>query len=114
MGTRVKQGSETTQYFCDIAAAFLEREGVTEGSLMGFPCLHVNGDFFSTCDYCNGDLIVKLPRTRVTNLIEAGHGDVLAPAGRTFKEWVLIKRRDKKTWVALMNESREFVAQKKA
>ena len=35
MGTRVKQGSETTQYFYDIAAAFLEREGVTYERITG-------------------------------------------------------------------------------
>lgn len=109
---RAKQGSKDTQYFWDIADAFLERENVTEGKLMGFPCLHVNGDFFNICGHRSGDLIVKLPKARVTELIDAGNGESFAPAGRTFKEWVLIKRRSKKTWVELMNESQEFVAPK--
>ncbi len=112
MAMRSKQGSTATQYFWGIADIFLEREDVTEGKLMDFPCLHVNGNFFSTCDHRSGDLIVKLPQARVTELIDSGAGEAFTPAGRTFKEWVLIKRRSKNAWVELMNESLAFVARK--
>ena len=32
--------------------------------------------------------VVKLPATRVAELVESGAGKPVAPAGRTFKEWV--------------------------
>jgi hypothetical protein len=78
--------------------------------MMGFPCLRVSGAFFASCDHRSGDLIVKLPRHRVDQLVAAGVGKPFAPAGRTFREWVLIDDRDEARWVALIEEAREFVA----
>ena len=100
-----------SKYYWDIAATFLQRANIDESTLMGFPCLRINGDFFSTCDHRSGDLIVKLRKDRVSELIDAGRGEPFAPSGRVFKEWVLIKRRNKKTWIALMDESLSFVSQ---
>jgi hypothetical protein len=45
--------------------------------MMGFPCLRVSGAFFASCDHRSGDLIVKLPRHRVEQLIRAGAGKPL-------------------------------------
>ncbi|MBC7271762.1 MAG: hypothetical protein H5T76_24150, partial [Streptomyces sp.] len=33
-----------------------------------------------------------------------------APAGRTFREWVLVSDRDETLWVGLIDEARVFVA----
>ena len=77
---------------------------------MGLPCLRVGGAFFASCDHRTGDLIVKLPRHRVQQLIAAGTGKPFAPAGRTFREWVLVDDRDEARWIALMDEARDFVA----
>ena len=104
--------SETT-YYWGIAADFLRLNDVDRGTLMGFPCLRVNGDFFSTCQHRSGDLIVKLPKSRVAGLIEAGRGEAFTPAGRIFREWVLVKKRNRKAWIALMEESLAFVSQAK-
>ncbi|HEX4661123.1 MAG TPA: hypothetical protein VH307_27340, partial [Streptosporangiaceae bacterium] len=60
-------------------------------------------------DHRSGDLIVKLPRHRVEQLIETG-GKPFAPAGRTFREWVLIDDRDQARWAELIDEARLFVA----
>jgi hypothetical protein len=46
----------------------------------------------------------------VTELIELGRGEAFAPAGRVFKEWLLVKRRNKKSWFALMDEAMNYVA----
>jgi len=75
---------------------------------MRFPCLRAGEDFFATCDHRTGDLIVKLPRHRVSGLIAAGEAQPFAPAGRTFKEWALIGRRDEVTWHALLAEARAY------
>ena len=77
---------------------------------MGFPCLRSDGQFFASCDHRTGDLIVKLPRDRVAELIDTGVGKPFAPAGRVFREWVLVEDRDETRWAALMDEARVFVS----
>lgn len=78
--------------------------------MMGFPCLRVDGAFFASCEHRTGDLVVKLPRQRVEELINAGIGKPFAPAGRTFREWVLVDDRDEDRWVALIDEALRFVS----
>jgi hypothetical protein len=45
---QAKTAAKETQFYWTIADEFLSRESVDQGSLMGFPCLRVHGDFFST------------------------------------------------------------------
>lgn len=99
-----------TAFFHDATAAALARPGVATGTMMGFPCLRVDGAFFASCDHRTGDLVVKLPRGRVAQLIETGVGRPFAPAGRTFREWVLIADRDEARWVGLIDEALRFVS----
>lgn len=97
-------------FFDDVAVTLLAQPGVSPGTMMGFPCLRINGEFFTSCDHRTGDLIVKLPRDRVQELIDNGLGKPFAPAGRTFREWVLVEDRDAARWAALMTEARLFVS----
>ncbi|MBQ1093328.1 MmcQ/YjbR family DNA-binding protein [Streptomyces sp. B93] len=99
-----------TDFFTRTSRSALARSDVATGTMMGFPCLRVAGGFFASCDRRSGDLIVKLPRERVQELIEAGVGSPFAPAGRTFREWVLVSDRDETLWVDLIDEARVFVA----
>ena len=98
-----------TDFFWGTAAPLIFSGEATEGALMGFPCLRVEGQFFATCDHRTGDLIVKLPRARVQELIDFGVGQAFAPAGRVFREWVLVAERDDQQWSALIAEARSFV-----
>ena len=100
---------EVTDFFWRLATPLLSSGKATEGALMGFPCLRVEGEFFATCDHRTGELIVKLPRTRVQELINQGDGQAFAPAGRVFREWVLVSERDDQRWMELMTEARAFV-----
>ena len=68
-----------TAFFWDIAEPLLTEPGTTIGTLMRFPCLRVDGNFFATCDHRTGDLIVKLARHRVAQLLCGRRG----PAVRT-------------------------------
>ncbi len=99
-----------SDFFFAAGAGALAHPDVTTGTMMGFPCLRVAGAFFASCDHRTGDLIVKLPRDRVAQLIADGGGAPFAPAGRTFREWVLVDDRDEARWAALIDEAREFVA----
>ncbi len=104
-----RKGTTETDYFWDLVEPLLREDEIDEGTLMGFPCLRVNGDFFGTCDHRTGHLIVKVDRARVAQLIEAGVGQPFAPAGRVFKEWVLVEERNEQRWLALLDEARTFV-----
>jgi hypothetical protein len=97
-----------TECFWVIAEPLLGEPGTTVGTLMRFPCLRVDGNFFATCDHRTGDLIVKLPRQRVGELIDSGDARPFAPAGRTFKEWASISHRDDDTWRALLTEAHAY------
>lgn len=99
-------------FFDDVAVPLLAQPGVSPGTMMGFPCLRVDGQFFASCDHRTGDLIVKLPRDRVQALIDTGVGKPFAPAGRVFREWVLVEDRDETRWAALMDEARSFVRER--
>ncbi len=96
-------------FFWALADELLGRDGVDEGTLMGFPCLRVGGDFFATCDHRSGDLIVKLSGDRVEELVASDVGAPFAPAGRVFKEWVIVSERDRVSWLALLDEACTFV-----
>lgn len=100
------------KFFWDIVDPIMAMPGVSEGTLMGFPCVHINGNFMATADHRSGDLIVKLPKTRVQALITAGEGEAFAPAGRVFKEWVKVVERDKDKWESLILEAKEFNGEK--
>ena len=101
--------TEEKNLFWHIGEDFLQEQDITKGTLMGFPCLRVNGNFFATADHRTGDLIVKLSKDRVQSLINKGVGSPFKPAGRVFKEWVLIKHRDDVLWKRLISEAKEFV-----
>ena len=105
-----RKGTTDTDYFWDLVEPLLGEAEIDEGTLMGFPCLRVNGDFFATCDHRTGHLIVKVDRARVAELIDEGVGQPFAPAGRVFKEWVLVEDRDDERWLSLLAEARSFVA----
>ncbi len=98
-----------TDFFWKLAAIMVASGEATEGALMGFPCLRVEGEFFATCDHRTGELIVKLPRERVQELSDDGSAQSFAPAGRTFREWALVPERDEQRWAGLIAEARSFV-----
>ena len=85
---------------------------VSRGTMMGFPCMRMAGVFFASLDPGSHHLIVKLPASRVSELIASGAGLVFAPSHRPFREWVAIPGTDDATWVGLLAEARAFVSQR--
>jgi hypothetical protein len=88
----------------------LARAGVTRSTMMGLPCLRLDGQFFGSFDRRTGDLLVKLPAPRVDQLVDAGRAHSFAPAGRRFREWAAISPTRPRSWPALLDEALAFVA----
>lgn len=116
MAGRKKRGADEPpqqhvddELYWDLAPEFLVRDDVDEGTIMGFPCLRVRGEFFATSHHRTGDLLVKIPAERVNALIDAGLGEPFAPAGRPFREWVTVETRDEELWRGLLEEAYAFV-----
>jgi len=82
---------------------------IDEGTIMGGRCARVAGEFVALVDFKGSGLVVKLPRARVQELIDKGVGRPFAPAGRVFKEWISVPKRDRRRWRALLQEGIAFV-----
>lgn len=81
--------------------------------MMGHPCLRATsgGGFVATVERSSGNLVVKLPKDRVTDLIGSGEGLAFAPAGKVFSEWVAIPKYSAERWTELIEKSIAFVGQ---
>ena len=91
--------------FWALAQPLLEQAGVTRSTMMGFPSLRLDGDFFACCDRQTGDLVVKLNATRAAELIDAGEAASFAPNGRPFREWARVPQRRHRSWAALLDDA---------
>lgn len=98
--------------FEQLVARFSADPAVTPpsgGRGFGASGLKVGGKLFAMLS--NGELVVKLPRQRVDELIAAGTGTRFDPGhGRLMKEWVTIAPSHGSDWVALAEEARQFVS----
>lgn len=104
-------GQVGVERFDGLVAAFSDRDGVTtphQSGQRGFgsAALKVNGSIFAML--MGDDLVVKLPRERVAELIGAGTGRTLAASnGTPMREWLTVATDH--TWSRLAEEAFEFV-----
>jgi hypothetical protein len=104
--TEIRDGE---RQFWTLAKPLQEREGVMRSTMMGLPCLRVDGAFFASCDRKTGALLVKLPEARVAELVATGRGLPFAPDGRTFPEWVAIPAALSRRWRRHLEEALAFI-----
>jgi hypothetical protein len=84
--------------------------GDEPGTGFGSGAVKVNGKIFAMIAGSNGRLVLKLPRARVGQLIEAGTGDPFdAGKGRPLKEWLTVLTDDVGECVGLAREALAFV-----
>ena len=104
--------SARDERFAALARTFLPRAGVSLGSGrggFGSDALQVNGRIFAMAR--RGDLVLKLPSTRVAELLTAGVGAPFdAGKGRPMKEWVIVPEHAQGEWPELAEEALAFVA----
>jgi len=82
---------------------------VSETLMMGRPSLKRGKKLFG--GYRDGELLVKVGRDRVDELVTAGRARPFDPsgAGRPMKDWALVPEPED-DWLALADEARAFVA----
>ncbi|MBE1500679.1 hypothetical protein H4696_007779 [Amycolatopsis lexingtonensis] len=93
---------------------FTGRPGITPpGATGGFgrSALRADGRIFAM--FVRGQLVLKLPKARVDELVEGGHGVRFdANKGTPMKEWLALDAASPQPWSALAEEALEFVGRK--
>jgi hypothetical protein len=70
--------------------------------------LKVDGRIFAML--VRGELVVKLPRDRVDELVDAGRGRRFdAGKGRPMREWFALASTSRQAWIPLAQEAFDFV-----
>lgn len=103
-----KAGS--TSGFDRIVKALASDQQVSRGEGKGFGsgALKVNGRIFAMMT-SKGEFVVKLPKKRVDELVDAGKGKRFDPGhGRLMREW-FVAGKGVTDWLELAKEAREFV-----
>lgn len=94
---------------------FVGRPGVTqEGRGFGASALRVGGSIFAMLS-SRGAFVVKLPASRVDQMIASGEGERFETGrARQMREWLALRDASGLDWRALAEEAREFVASRPA
>jgi len=100
--------SDGKQQFWKIAEPWLAKPGVTKSTMMGFPCLRLEGKYFASVHKDGTAMIIKLPEGRVLDLVAEGAGENFAPAGRVFREWLAVPSDKSDTWADYLEEAHAF------
>ncbi|NUR05995.1 MAG: hypothetical protein HOQ22_09795 [Nocardioidaceae bacterium] len=101
-------GDEPRALYDELTDDLLYDPAIGRATMMGYPCVRLAGRFLACYDDRQERLVVKLPRERVAELVEGGHGDPFAPAGKVFREWVSVPDPDRQLWQTLLAEAVDF------
>lgn len=98
--------------YAELVGKLAGRRGVTnitEGKGFGSSGqLKVGGRIFAML--VRDELVVKLPRGRVDELVSGRHGSRFdAGKGKPMREWFVLSQSSRKPWLALAEEALEFV-----
>jgi hypothetical protein len=94
-----------------IIDAYAASKMTGRGNKFGSNGLKVNGKLFAMV--VRGNLVVKLPKDRVSGIVAAGRGENFDPGhGRKMKEWLTVVS-PKLSWVDLAREAHGYVSGRK-
>ncbi|GLV53905.1 hypothetical protein KDH_07560 [Dictyobacter sp. S3.2.2.5] len=107
--------STPEERFALIVGELLNEPGVTPptpGRAFGSSGLKVHQKIFAML--AQEKLVVKLPKTRIDELVASGAGERYDPRhnGRVMKEWITIDPGSSVDWLPLAQEALEFVGRK--
>jgi hypothetical protein len=97
------------QRFEQLAAVLLAQPDVEQGTGFGSaPGLRIKGKIFAML--VKGELVVKLPKDRVGELVSSGASAQFDPGhGRLMKEWASVPPDSTEDWERLASEALRFV-----
>src|ERR1700676_3303964 len=102
----------TEEQYADLVDELLGTEGVTPpdgGRGFGRGSLRYRGKIFAM--FVRGQLVLKLPRGGVDELVAAGHGVRFdANKGTPMKEWFSLDPESALAWLPLAREALDFAA----
>jgi hypothetical protein len=101
-------GDDARDLYDELTDDLLYDPAIGRATMMGYPCVRLAGKFLASYDDKARRLVVKLPRERVTELIDDGDGEPFAPAGKVFREWVSIPSVNRDLWATLLAEAVAF------
>ncbi len=104
-------GLSATNLFAQLARGLLNEPRVQQGTGFGsIPGLRADKKIFAML--CRGELVVKLPRHRVDQLVADGTAERFDARrdGRLMKEWATIPPEHSHTWESLAIEALRFVS----
>ena len=101
-----QMAKEVDEKYAPIVAAFKKKRDVKGGVLMASFSLSVNGKIFAF--FPRGTYVVKLPKRRVDEMIEAGTGKSFGPGKRIMKGWVAVDA-ERESWISIAQEAYDFV-----
>jgi hypothetical protein len=106
----VAQRGDVGELFDGVAARLLEQDpSLEQARMMNAVGLKTAGKFFAFVR--NGELVVKLPRERVDELVASGEGGHFDRGqGKPMKEWATLRPADQTSCAAYVEEARSFVA----
>lgn len=98
------------QIWHPIAEAELATRGVKGGTGFGrSEGLRISNKIYAML--VNDELVVRIPKARVDELVDAGIGRRFEPSpGRVMKEWMTLPPAASRRWKALVAEARDFVS----
>jgi len=103
-------GGQAGERYKDLVDDLMGTEGVTPppgGGGFGRSALRYRGKIFAM--FVRGRLTVKLPASRVAELVQAGAGEHFdANKGTPMREWLSLDPESVEDWLALAREALEF------
>ncbi|WP_431676569.1 hypothetical protein [Kitasatospora sp. KL5] len=95
-------------HLADLPGVAVPGDGPGREGRFGADALKAGGKIFAML--AQGRLVVKLPRARVDELVDAGEGERFDPGhGRLMREWLGLDPGSGLSWDALAREALEFV-----
>lgn len=100
--------AEAERRFAALARRFTGDPAVSRGGMFGGVDLRMSGKVFAVL-YKN-QFVVKLPKSRVADLVAAGEGRNFNPGhGRIMREWLSLPAGSRLDWLPLAREAMAFV-----
>jgi hypothetical protein len=108
VGAKPAATGDVDPAFAPVVAAFARDRRVGMGKMFSSKAvLNVDGKIFAMC--VKGNLVVKLPKSRVAEMVAVGAGRPFDPGhGRLMKEWISVVG-GAGGWIELAREARAFV-----